>query len=167
MSEKHIDEVSGVATTGHEWDGIRELDNPMPRWWLITFYATIIWAIGYTIAYPAWPLIRGATEGVLGYSSRAEVEAELSAAEAGQARFVEAIAAKNVDEILADDELRQFAISAGAAAYRINCVQCHGSGAQGSAGYPNLNDDDWLWGGSAEEIRQTIAHGIRFAGDAD
>ena len=167
MSEKHIDELSGVATTGHEWDGIRELDNPMPRWWLITFYATIIWALGYTIAYPAWPLISSTTTGLLGYSSRANVDAAMDAAQQGQARFIEAIAARDVEQILADDELRQFAISAGAAAFRINCVQCHGSGAEGSAGYPNLNDDDWLWGGTPEDIRFTIAHGIRFAGDGD
>lgn len=165
MSEKHIDEITGVETTGHEWDGIRELNNPMPRWWLLTFYATIVWALGYTIAYPAWPLISSATTGLLGYSSRAELDSALTEAQARQQRFIEAIAARDVEEILADDELRQFAISAGGAAFRINCVQCHGSGAEGSPGYPNLNDDDWLWGGSPEEIRYTIAHGIRFADD--
>jgi cytochrome c oxidase cbb3-type subunit 3 len=167
MSDKHIDEVSGIETTGHEWDGIRELNNPLPRWWVITFYATIAWALAYTIAYPAWPLISSATKGVLGYSSRADVEDALTAARAAQARHIEAIAGQDVAAILADDELRQFAISGGAAAFRINCVQCHGSGAQGSAGYPNLNDDDWLWGGSPEAIYLTIAHGIRFAGDED
>lgn len=72
MSEKHIDDISGVETTGHEWDGIRELNNPMPRWWVWTFYFTILWAIGYTIAYPAWPLINRATQGLLGWSSRGE-----------------------------------------------------------------------------------------------
>ena len=167
MSDKHVDEVSGVETTGHEWDGIRELNNPLPRWWLITFYATIIWALGYTVAYPAWPLISSATGGVLGYSSRAEVEEAVNAARAGQARFVEAMAGQDVAGILADDELRQFAVAAGGAAFRINCVQCHGSGAEGSAGYPNLNDDDWLWGGTPEAIYSTIAHGVRFDGDED
>ena len=78
MSQKHIDEISGVETTGHEWDGIRELNNPMPRWWVWTFYATIVWAIGYTIAYPAWPLLKENTKGMLGFSSRAQVAAELT-----------------------------------------------------------------------------------------
>lgn len=167
MSEKHIDEVTGVSTTGHEWDGIRELDNPMPRWWLITWYVTIAWGVAYMIAYPAWPLITTATSGLLGYSSRAEIRAQLDAAEAGKADYVAAVSSKTVDEILADDELRTFAISAGAAAFKVNCVQCHGSGAQGSPGYPNLNDDEWLWGGSANDIHQTIAHGVRFAEDPD
>ena len=167
MSEKPIDEISGVSTTGHEWDGIKELNNPLPRWWVWTFYATIVWAIAYTIAYPAWPLVSSATSGVLGWSSRGELRAELSAAEALRAEHSARIAELPVEEILADDTLRQFAISAGAAAFRVNCVQCHGSGAAGSPGYPNLNDDEWLWGGAPEDIRYTIAHGVRFAGDDD
>lgn len=167
MTDRQTDEVSGVETTGHEWDGIKELDNPMPRWWLWTFYATIVWALAYTVAYPAWPLISSATTGMLGYSSRADVKNELAAAEAAKGDYVAAVAAKSVEEILADDELRQFATAAGAAAYKVNCVQCHGSGATGGPGYPNLNDDDWLWGGTPEAIRQTIAHGIRFADDVD
>ncbi len=158
MSEKHIDELSGVETTGHEWDGIRELNNPMPRWWLWTFYATIVWALAYTIAYPAWPMISSATSGMLGYSSRAEVQTDA---------YVEAVKAKSVDEILADDNLRQFATAAGSAAFKVNCIQCHGSGAQGSPGFPNLNDDEWLWGGKIDQIYQTIAHGVRFAGDEE
>ena len=167
MSDKEIDEVTGVSTTGHEWDGIRELDNPMPRWWLIIYYASVVWALAYTIAYPAWPLISTATTGLLGYSSRGEVRTELDAAQAAKTDYIAAVAAKSVDEILADDGLRTFAASAGAAAFKVNCVQCHGSGAQGAPGYPNLNDDEWLWGGSAEQIRQTIAHGVRFAEDPD
>lgn len=165
MSDREIDEHSGIATTGHEWDGIKELNNPLPRWWVWTFYATIVWALAYTIAYPAWPLISGATGGMLGYSSRAEVRQSLDAAEAAKADYVAAVEASSVEEILADEQLRNFANAAGAAAFRVNCVQCHGSGAAGSEGYPNLNDDGWLWGGTAEEIRYSIAHGIRFAGD--
>ncbi|MER8561052.1 cytochrome-c oxidase, cbb3-type subunit III [Mesorhizobium sp. M0578] len=167
MSDEHIDEISGVSTTGHEWDGIRELNNPLPRWWVVTFYATIVWAIGYTIAYPAWPLLHSATTGVLGYSSRNEVKNELSAAEAAKGKYVAAIESKSVSEIAADDGLREFAIAAGGAAFKVNCVQCHGSGAQGSKGFPNLNDDDWLWGGKADQIQQTVTHGIRFASDPD
>ena len=167
MSERQIDDVTGVETTGHQWDGIRELDNPMPRWWLWTFYATIAWSLAYVIAYPAWPLISSATTGVLSWSSRGDLRTELDSAEAAKGDYVAQIAALPVEDILADDALRQFATAAGGAAFRVNCVQCHGSGAAGSPGYPNLNDDEWLWGGAPEEIRYTIAHGIRFAGDDD
>jgi len=165
MSDSHIDEVSGVSTTGHEWDGIRELNNPLPRWWVITFYITIAWAVAYAIAYPAWPMLTSATTGLLGYSSRGDVHAELAAAEAAKGETLAAISNKSVTEILADDNLRQFAISAGSAAFKVNCIQCHGTGATGSPGYPNLNDDEWLWGGKPEEIYATISHGIRFAAD--
>jgi len=165
MSKDNIDELSGVETTGHEWDGIKELNNPLPRWWVWTFYGTIVWALAYTIAYPAWPLIQSATTGVLNYSSRQELSGEMLAAADAQAAQLQAIREKPLAEILADENLRRFAIAAGAAAFRVNCSQCHGSGAQGGAGYPNLNDDDWLWGGDVETIHQTIAHGIRFAAD--
>ena len=167
MRKDDIDEVTGVSTTGHEWDGIKELNNPMPRWWVTTFYGCIVWAIAYTIAFPAWPLIESATQGVLGYSSRAELRAELDAASAAQASRRDAIKEKSLAEIMASEELRQFAVASGAAAFKVNCSQCHGSGAQGSAGYPNLNDDDWLWGGDIDAIYQTIAHGVRFADDGD
>ncbi|RWG17900.1 cytochrome-c oxidase, cbb3-type subunit III [Mesorhizobium sp.] len=167
MSDEHIDEVSGVSTTGHEWDGIRELNNPLPRWWVITFYVTIAWALVYTTAYPAWPMLTSATKGMLGYSSRKDVKNDLAAAEAAKGKYVAAIQAKSVSEILTDDALREFAVAAGAAAFKVNCTQCHGSGAQGSKGFPNLNDDDWLWGGSPDQIKQTITHGLRFASDPD
>lgn len=165
--KKHIDEISGVETTGHEWDGIRELNNPMPRWWVYTFYATIVWAIGYTIMYPAWPLLTDNTKGLLGYSSRAEVAQELAAAKSSQAVYLDKIATLPLEEIVADKELTQFAVAGGAAAFKVNCSPCHGSGAAGGAGYPNLNDDDWLWGGDLESIHTSIAHGIRYDQDPD
>lgn len=167
MSEKHIDDISGVETTGHEWDGIRELNNPMPRWWVWTFYFTILWAIGYTIAYPAWPLINGATQGLLGWSSRSEIAADMADAKQAQSVYSDRIASSSLAEIEADPTLRQFALSGGAAAFKVNCIQCHGSGAEGGQGYPNLNDDDWMWGGSVEDIFTTVKHGIRFADDPD
>ena len=167
MAEKHIDEISGVETTGHEWDGIRELNNPMPRWWVWTFYATIVWAIGYTIAFPAWPLISDATTGMLGWSSRANVAVELAEAKQAQAGFVDRIAKSSLQEIMADPQLSQFAIAGGASAFKVNCAPCHGSGASGGPGFPNLNDDDWLWGGDLQSIQTTIAHGIRFEEDPD
>ena len=167
MSEKHIYDISGVETTGHEWDGIRELNNPMPRWWVWTFYVTILWAIGYTIAFPAWPLISGSTQGLLGWHSRAEFAADVTDAKVAQNVYLEKIASSSLEDIQADSELMQFAVAGGSAAFKINCVQCHGSGAEGGNGYPNLNDDDWLWGGDVNAIHTTITHGIRFAEDDD
>ena len=169
MSEREIDELSGTETTGHEWDGIKELNTPLPRWWLWTFYLTIIWAIGYMIAMPAIPLpwSNTFTPGVLGYSSRGAVANDIAAAKQAQAGFVDKIAATDVADILKDEELSRFAVAGGAAAFKLNCSQCHGSGAQGSLGFPNLNDDEWLWGGTIEDIYTTISHGIRFDSDPD
>ncbi|RVU38148.1 cytochrome-c oxidase, cbb3-type subunit III [Hwanghaeella grinnelliae] len=167
MTAPHKDELSGVDTTGHEWDGIRELDNPLPRWWLWVFYACIAYAIGYCIYYPAIPLINSATQGISGYSSRAELHQEVAAAEEGRAGLIAQIDATNVEDIAKNDSLHRFAVSGGASAFKVYCSQCHGSGAQGSPGYPNLNDDVWLWGGTVEEIHQTITHGIRYNGDED
>lgn len=167
MSEKHIDELSGVETTGHSWDGIRELNNPMPRWWVWTFYATIVWALGYTLVYPSWPGISGHFEGLFGWTSRAQFSEELTEAQAAKGAYLERIAATPVTEILNDADLARFATAGGAAAFKVNCTPCHGSGAAGGVGYPNLNDDDWLWGGSIEEIYTTITHGIRSDDDED
>lgn len=161
MADKHIDEISGVETTGHEWDGIRELNNPMPRWWVWTFYATIVWAIGYAVAYPSWPLLTDATKGVLGYTSRQEHAQEMKIAADAQKVFVDKIAATPLEDIATDAGLMQFAVNGGDAAFKVNCATCHGTGAMGRLGYPNLNDDDWLWGGTLDQIYQTIAHGVR------
>ncbi|MCQ1851620.1 cytochrome-c oxidase, cbb3-type subunit III [Neorhizobium galegae] len=167
MAEKHIDELSGIETTGHEWDGIRELNNPLPRWWLWTFYACILWAIGYAIAYPSIPLLTNATKGLLGYSSRAEFAADLDGAKIAQGGILEKISTSSLEDIVADPQLNQFATAGGAAAFRVNCTPCHGTGATGGRGYPNLNDDDWLWGGDINALYQTIAHGIRDPADGE
>ncbi|MDZ3832872.1 MAG: cytochrome-c oxidase, cbb3-type subunit III [Sphingopyxis sp.] len=159
---KRIDEATGTSTVGHEWDGIEELDTPMPRWWLWTFYATIVWALGYVILYPAWPMINSATEGVLGWSSRGELEKELQADAARRAPIVNAIAATPIAELPAKPELMQAAVQGGSAAFKVHCVQCHGAGGAGvSKLYPSLTDDDWLWGGDLDSIEYTIVHGIR------
>jgi cytochrome c oxidase cbb3-type subunit III len=158
-----------VETTGHQWDGIEELNNPMPRWWVWTFYATIVWAIGYSVAYPAWPLIKGATPGLLGASTRADVAAEIAAVDAANAAIKGRLVSADLNGIEADVELAGYAERAGAAVFRTNCATCHGSGAAGfeGKGYPNLLDDDWLWGGTMEDIHLTITHGIRNTTDAD
>jgi cytochrome c oxidase cbb3-type subunit III len=164
---KEIDEVSGVETTGHEWDGIKELNNPLPRWWLWTFYACIVWGLAYTVFYPAWPGITGATAGILGWSSRADLATEVAGAKAAQAVYADKLAVTDITEVSADPDLVQFATAGGASAFKVYCVQCHGSGAAGSPGYPNLNDDDWIWGGTVEEIYTTLLHGVRYAADDD
>jgi cytochrome c oxidase cbb3-type subunit III len=166
MSGKNeIDDISGVETTGHSWDGIKELNNPLPRWWLWTFYATILWAIGYVIVYPAIPMATTASKGLLGWSSRADLTTQMNAVDAMRAEKVALLASSDVNAILANDQLREIAEKGGAAAFKVNCVQCHGSGAQGGVGYPNLSDDDWLWGGKADDIYTTLTHGIRYASD--
>jgi cytochrome c oxidase cbb3-type subunit 3 len=158
-----------VETTGHEWDGIQELNNPMPRWWVWTFYATIVWGIGYTIFFPAWPLVTGATPGVLGFSTRANVAAEIARFDAANAEVKARLVSADLNAIGADANLAAFAERAGAAVFRTNCATCHGSGAAGfeGKGYPNLLDDDWLWGGTMEDIHYTVTHGIRNTTDPD
>lgn len=166
MADKRIDEATGVETVGHEWDGIEELDNPMPRWWLWSFYACIIFAIGYAVAYPAWPLVEKGTEGVLGWTSRGTLASELGAEEARRKPILAALAATPIETLPDNPELMRAAIEGGRAAFKVNCVQCHGAGAAGSHGYPNLNDDDWLWGGDLKTIETTLIHGIRQPGDS-
>lgn len=166
MAERqHQTETNSVETTGHEWDGIQEYNNPLPRWWLWTFYVTVIWAIGYWIVMPAWPLVSSYTEGLFGYTSRKAVMAELSEAKTAQSKYLERIRSSSLEKIRSDRELLAFALAGGRSAFMVNCSQCHGSGAAGFKGYPNLNDDDWLWGGSLKSIHDTIKHGIRFEPD--
>ena len=165
MAEKRLDEATGVETVGHEWDGIEELNNPLPRWWLYTFYATILFAIGYVIVYPAIPGLHAGTPGLWHWSSRGSLAAETADAEKQRAGTLAAIAATPIENLPDNPALLHAAIAGGKAAFRVNCVQCHGSGAAGSKGYPNLNDDDWLWGGDLKTIETTIQHGIRYPGD--
>jgi cytochrome c oxidase cbb3-type subunit 3 len=158
-----------VETTGHQWDGIEELNNPLPRWWVWVFYATIVWSLGYMVAYPAWPLITAATPGLLGASTRADVAAEIARFDTANAEIKAKLIAADLNGIGADADLANFAERAGAAVFRTNCATCHGSGAAGfeGKGYPNLLDDDWLWGGTMEDIHLTITHGIRNTTDGD
>jgi cytochrome c oxidase cbb3-type subunit 3 len=167
---KKTDKNHDRPTTGHSWDGIEEFDNPMPRWWLWTFYATILWAVIYMVFYPAWPLLTRATGGVLGYSSRADVEAEIAAVDAANQVWYDRLTSTDLTQIAADAELNRFAVNAGAAVFRAQCSQCHGAGADGirmGSGFPNLLDDEWMWGGTMEDIVLTITHGIRNTDDPD
>lgn len=162
MSEHNeIDHVSGRSTTGHEWDGIKELNTPLPRWWVLTFYATIIWAFGYWVVYPAWPLVSGYTTGVLHYTNRAAVAEDLARLEALRGEKMKALGTASLAEIEKDPALLALARARGKTVFGDNCAPCHGSGAAGAKGYPNLNDDDWLWGGSLDQVMQTIQFGAR------
>jgi cytochrome c oxidase cbb3-type subunit III len=156
-----IDHVSGTSTTGHEWDGIKELNTPLPRWWLITFYLTIAWAIGYWVVYPAWPLITSYTTGLFGYSTRGDVAVELANLEKIRGEKMIKLAATPLAEIEKDPALLALARARGKAAFGDNCAPCHGTGGAGAKGYPNLNDDEWIWGGKLEQIEQTIQFGAR------
>lgn len=160
-----IDAITGTETTGHVWDGIRELNTPLPRWWLWLFYITIVWSIAYWIVYPAWPLVSSYTVGYFNWHSRQAVVEDLAALKAGRAAMTDRVAQTPLDDILADPALLDFARAHGRAAFADNCAPCHGAGGGGVKGYPNLNDDDWLWGGKLEDIVQTIRHGIRAADD--
>lgn len=161
MANKEPKPSEEVGTTGHEWDGIEEWNNPLPKWWLYVFYACIVWAIGYWIVYPAWPTASTYTKGFFGYSQRGQVSDDVAASQAEKAVFRDKIADSDLEAIKADPELLNFALAGGQAAFGDNCAPCHGRGAQGAFGYPNLRDDAWLWGGSLESIHQTIQHGIR------
>jgi cytochrome c oxidase cbb3-type subunit III len=159
---RKVDDVTGVETTRHVWDDdIRELDNPLPRWWLYTFYACIVWSVGYWILYPAWPTLTGYTKGTLGHSERAAVASELLVGKKDQEKFRSQLTSASLSAVRSNPELLRFAMASGGASFQTNCAPCHGRGAQGFVGYPNLNDDDWIWGGKVEDIVKTLQVGIR------
>ena len=156
------DAITGTETTGHEWDGIKELNNPLPRWWLYVMYATIIWSVGYWFVFPAIPWLDGYTKGLLGYDQRTALDAQLATAYERQGVFRDAIANTSLAEIRTDAEILPFAIAGGRAAFADNCAPCHGLGGAGqSGGFPSLADDAWIWGGSLDDIHTTLEVGIR------
>lgn len=160
--QKHVDDVTGVETTGHVWDNdLRELNKPLPRWWLWVFYVCIIWAFAYQALYPAWPSLTDYTKGYFGHSQRSEVTADVAAAKAAQQKYRDAIEKTALADIGKDEQLAEFSRQGGKAMFGEYCAGCHGRGAQGAAGYPNLNDDDWIWGGTIDQVHETIAYGVR------
>jgi cytochrome c oxidase cbb3-type subunit 3 len=166
QEHKEIDPLTGTATTGHDWDGIHELNTPLPRWWLWTFYLTIIWSVGYWVVYPAWPLLTSATQGTFGWHSRSAVADDLNELKLLRGPMMDKLSNASLDEIVADPQLLDFTRAQGRAAFADNCAPCHGAGGGGGKGYPDLNDDDWLWGGKLADIERTIRHGAR-GGDDD
>ena len=165
--KKEVDDLSGVETTGHEWDGLKELNNPLPRWWVWVFLITVIWSLWYFVVYPSWPTLSGATSGTGGYTQFKELAENQKEIHERQATYLSRFENVSDKEVLNDTELYAFAMAGGAAAFKDNCATCHGSGAEGGLGYPNLNDDDWLWGGRLTDIKQTLVHGIRVQGSFD
>lgn len=161
MSERERDDHSGTETTGHEWDGIKELDTPLPRWWLWVFYGSILWAIVYWVLMPAWPGVSGYTKGVLGMSDRADVVRELDGLKAHRQAGEAKLRTASLQQIEADPDLQAYAMQVGQSVFGDNCATCHGAGGGGGKGYPNLRDDVWLWGGSLDEIRHTLEVGVR------
>ena len=159
--KKDIDKISGVETTNHEWDGIRELNNPTPRWWLMVWAVSIIWSIWYWVVYPAWPTMDGNTKGTYGWTQHNQLEKAQLEIKALKKQHLGKFMASSFEEIMEDNVLREFAIAGGSAAFKDNCAACHGTGAEGSFGYPNLNDDDWIWGGKIEDIYTSLKYGIR------
>jgi cytochrome c oxidase cbb3-type subunit 3 len=157
------DAITGTNTTGHEWDGIRELDTPLPKWCLYVFYATIVFAGIWVVLYPALPWVNAHTSGLLGQTNRGDLAKVMATPDPRQAEYRTRIAAASLDEIRRDPALLAFATAGGKAAFNENCAACHRAGGAGAKGFPNLADDDWLWGGSLAQIHQTIQHGIRNA----
>mgnify|MGYP000411579846 CR=1 FL=1 len=165
MPKVEKDAISGRETTGHEWDGIKELDTPLPRWWLYIIYASIVWSIGYWIVYPAWPSLSGYTKGVIGYSSRAEFKKTMDKVEEGRAGWRAKFKAASVSDIIKDQDLLNYSMAGGRSVFANNCTPCHGAAGVGGGGFPSLADDDWLWGGDAETIYTTVRYGVRAAND--
>ncbi len=166
-TKREIDAVTGAPLHPHEWDGIRELEIPPPRWWVLTYLACVVFALGWWVFYPAWPFIGGYTKGLLGYSTRAELADTMAAVKAAQGPMNSRLASLDYAAIRGQPDLMAFAVAGGRALFGENCAQCHGAGAQGQVGFPNLLDDDWLWGGSYGTLQTTIEHGIRSTVDAD
>ena len=164
-NKKDIDQYSGIETTGHEWDGLKELNNPLPRWWLWCLYATIIWSVVYFVMYPSWPTLSGNTEGTTGYTQYRELAESQREITDRQAVYLAEFERASFAEVLDDPELYAFAYRGGETAFKDNCATCHGTGGAGAVGYPALVDDDWLWGGTIDEIETTIRYGIRAGHD--
>ncbi|NBV05705.1 MAG: cytochrome-c oxidase, cbb3-type subunit III [Proteobacteria bacterium] len=163
--EQKNNETKKTETTGHSWDGISEYNIGAPRWWLIVWVICIIWSFIYWIFYPTWPSPDGNTKGKLNWTERSQLKESQAEIDILRNSFLEKIAAQSFDQIQKDPQLMEFALNGGRSAFKENCAACHGTGAQGYKGFPNLNDDDWLWGGKVSDIYQTLLYGIRSSHD--
>lgn len=154
------DPITGRVTTGHEWNGIEELDTPVPRVVLFFLTVTTLFAIGYWIAMPAWPLWSTYTKGILGVDQREIVARQVAEARQERAPWVDKIASMDFAAIQADPDLMGRVQLAGRTLFEDNCAACHGVKASGGPGFPNLSAKSWLWGGTPDKIAETIRIGI-------
>ena len=162
MGSMEKDSVSGQMTTGHEWDGIKELNTPLPKWWVYVFWACVLWAVGYWVVMPSWPTPSGFYAGTIGYSSRGSLDDELKVQAAERGKWAAKLEAATSEDIAKDKTLLNYALAGGKVAFGENCSACHGAGGVGVAGaYPRLADDEWIWGGTLADIEQTIKFGVR------
>jgi cytochrome c oxidase cbb3-type subunit 3 len=155
------DTLSGRTTTGHEWDGLKELNTPLPRWWLYTFFACIVAAAVIMLLYPSVPLGSTYFHGLLETSSRATVAADVQALQAQRAVFIDRLKTTPIAQVKDDKQLLAVALADGRIVFANNCQPCHGAGGEGRIGYPSLADDTWLWGGTLADIQRTVTYGIR------
>jgi len=155
------DEATGQMTTGHEWDGLQELNRPVPKWWVYVFYATIAWSMVYFVLYPSVPGITGYFHGLIGYYQRDAVDADVAKVAAQRAGAMDRIKALSFADIRKDPQLLAVAQTAGRITFAENCQPCHGAGGGGNPGYPALAAGNWLWGGTLEDIQRTVTFGIR------
>jgi cytochrome c oxidase cbb3-type subunit III len=165
MGQSERDSHSGYMTTGHEWNGITELNTPVSRIVLFFLIAHTIFSVGYTILMPAWPYGSGYTKGILGVDQRQEVDESLRLAAESRKGWEAQVAEKEIAEIQSDDALMMNVRQAGATLFGDNCAACHGLSATGGPGYPSLRDEAWLWGGAAEAVAETIRVGINSTHD--
>jgi cytochrome c oxidase cbb3-type subunit 3 len=150
----------GENNTGHIWDdNLRELSNPPPRWWMIAFWASVIWWVAYGFIYPMWPTLDGYTKGMTGWTQMDEYDAGVAEVEAVRAQFETQIQGMTAAEVLANPGLAEYTVASAKVLFGDNCAACHGGGGQGNTGYPVLADDDWLYGGSIDTIKQTVTMG--------
>jgi len=162
MATMEKDPISGQYTTGHEWDGIKELNTPLPVWWVYVFLACIVWAVGYWVVYPSWPTNpNGVWNGTSGWHARSQWAQDIDAAKAGKKAYLDKIETASLDDIVKDKTLLAFAQRGGEVVFKENCAACHGVGGVGSYGFPTLADDQWLWGGTLDDIKTTISYGVR------
>ncbi len=155
------DSVSGQMTTGHEWDGLKELNRPLPKWWLYILYATIAWALVWFVLYPSIPGVRGYFHGTTGYSQRTAVDQDVAAVAKQRSAYMDRVKALSFEDIRKDPQLFAVAQTAGKIAFANNCQPCHGAGGGGNPGYPVLAAGNWIWGGKLDDIQQTVTFGVR------
>lgn len=160
MAVSERDPHSGHMTTGHEWNGIKELNTPVPKAVWFFLVVTVIFSIGYWILMPAWPLGKTYTRGLLDNDQKEIVAKRVNVAAAARSGWLGQIGTMSYDQIKADPKLMIHVREDGHRLFGDNCAACHGMNATGNPGFPNLVDLDWLWGGSADAVAHTIAVGV-------